>query len=139
MKKLTALTVTLLMLGMANSYCQESGKLEGVWKIIYSKVERPDTITERTAFENPSYKIFTKKHFSLSGLLEDTEFYGHLGKYSYDGKTYTEHIKYSFGKSMMGQSIKFKSSMEGDKWTIEREGEYEGEKLKMKETWQRVE
>ena len=139
MKKLTVLTVALLMFGMASSFCQESDKLEGVWKIIYQKMENPDTIIERSQFVNSSYKIFTKKHFSLSRQGEDNEFFGHFGKYSYDGETYTEHIEFSSYESVVGQSLKFKSKILGDKWTIDGVFEIEGEEMKLKETWQRVE
>jgi hypothetical protein len=39
----------------------------------------------------------------------------------------------------MGQSVKFKSKMDGDKWTIEGVIMIEGEEFKLKETWQRIE
>ncbi len=139
MKKLTVFTIALLILSITSVYSQESNKLEGVWKMIYHKHVTADTSVENSQFVNSSFKIFTEKHFSLSSLSEDNQFGGHFGKYSYDGKTYTEHIKYSSYKPLIGQSTKFKSKMDGDKWMIEGVFEVEGEEFKMKETWQRIE
>jgi len=160
MKKLISFAVLLLMFGMASVYSQESSALEGVWEMVYSKLESPDTITIRSPdFKyviivypggeddtlidpypiNPAFKIFTEKHFSLSRINDDNQFVGHFGTYAYDGKTYVENIKFSSFKSIVGQSVKFKSSMEGDKWTIKGVMEFQGEEWKLKETWQRVE
>ena len=139
MKKLTVLIITLLILSITSVYSQESDKLEGVWKLIYHKHVTSDTSIEHSQFVNSSFKIFTEKHFSFSTLSEDNQFGGHFGKYSYDGETYTEHMKYSSYKPLMGQSVRFKSKMDGDKWTIEGVIMIEGEELKLKETWQRIE
>jgi hypothetical protein len=139
MKKLTVFTITLLILSITSVYSQESNKLEGVWKMIYLKHVSADTSIENSQFVNSSFKIFTEKYFSLCSLSEDNQFGGHFGEYSYDGKTYTENIKYSSYKPLIGQSSKFKSKMDGDKWMIEGVLEVEGEEYKLKETWQRIE
>jgi hypothetical protein len=165
MKKAIFLTVVFLSAGMWNSYCQKSGEPEGVWKMTYQRFETPDKIIERNpefmleifvslgdtlydpvGFKNPSYKIFNDNHFSLSGMDEENQFRGHFGKYSYDGETYSEHIKYSTYEHLIGQSVKMKSRMDGDNWTIEGVIPIEFElrifsrfrDLKFTETWQRV-
>jgi hypothetical protein len=139
MKKLTFLTIALLILGLGNGFSQRSKKLEGGWKMIYSKWEMPDTTVERSKFDNPSYKIFTGKYFTLSRLDEDDAFIGHFGTYTYDGKTYIEHIEYSSYEYVIGRSETFKSSIKGDKWTIEGKIGKEGEGFKLKEIWERIE
>jgi hypothetical protein len=139
MKQLTFLTIALLFLGLGNAYGQKSKKLEGGWIMVYSKWEMPDTVVEVSQFEQPSYKIFTGKHFTLSRLDENDEFIGHFGKYSYDGKTYTEHIEYSSYKYVIGRTETFQSTIKGNKWTIEGKIGKEGEGFKLKEVWERIE
>lgn len=139
MKKLTLLTIALFMLGLVYCFGQRSKKLEGGWKMIYSKWEMPDTIVERSKFNNPSYKIFTSKYFTLSRLDENNEFIGHFGTYSLEGDTYQENIKYSSYEFTIGQTETFKSTIKGNKWTIEGKIGREGEGFKLKEVWERIE
>jgi hypothetical protein len=139
MKKLALLTISMFFLSMGFGFCQKSKKLEGGWKMVYSKWEMPDTTVERSQFENPSYKIFTGKYFTLSRLDENDEFIGHFGTYSYDGKTYVEHIEYSSYEYVIGRSETFESTVRGNKWTIEGKIGQEGEGFKLKEIWERIE
>ena len=139
MKKITFLSITLLLLGLGHGYSQKTKKLEGGWKMVYSKWEMPDTVVEVSQFEKPSYKIFTGKYFTLSRLDENDEFIGHFGKYSYDGKTYTEHIEYSSYEYVIGKTEIFKSTIKGNKWTIEGKIGEEGEGFKLREEWERIE
>lgn len=139
MNKVSILTIALLVLGFGNTSGQKSSKLAGGWKMIYSKWEMPDTVVELFHFEKPSYKIFTGKYFTLSRLDEDDEFIGHFGTYSHDGKTYVENIVYSSYEYVIGRSETFKSSIKGDKWTIEGKIGKEGEGFKLKEVWERIE
>jgi hypothetical protein len=139
MKKITFLTITLLLLGLGNAYSQKSKKLEGGWKMVYSKWELPDTVVEHSQFDKPSYKIFTGKFFTLSRLDENDEFIGHFGKYSYDGETYVEHIEYSSYEYVIGRTETFRSTIKGNIWTIEGKIGKEGEGFKLKEEWERIE
>ena len=139
MKKITFLTITLIMFGLGNAYSQKSRKLEGGWIMVYSKWEMPDTVVEHSHFDKPSYKFFTGKYFTLSRLDENDEFMGHFGTYSFDGKTYIEHIEYSSYEYTIGRSETFKSSIKGNKWTIEGKIGQEGEGFKLKEEWERIE
>jgi hypothetical protein len=138
MKNLTLLIIALLFLGPGDVFGQKSKKLQGGWKMIYSKWEMPDTTVERSQFEQPSYKIFTGKHFTLS-RIENEEFVGHFGTYSYDGKTYIENIEYSSTDYLIGRTETFQSTIKGDKWTIEGKIGNQGEGFKLKEIWQRIE
>jgi hypothetical protein len=139
MKKLTLLTIALFMLSLVYCFGQKSKRLEGGWKMIYSKWEMPDTIVERSKFENPSYKLFTSKYFTLSRLDENNEFIGHFGTYSLDGDTYVENIKYSSYEFVIGQTETFRSTINGNKWTIEGKIGREGEGFRLKEIWERIE
>ena len=138
MKKITFLIIALLLLGLGNAYSQKSKKLEGGWIMVYSKWEMPDTVVELSHFDKPSYKFFTGKYFTLSRLNENDEFIGHFGTYSFDGKTYVEHIEYSSYEYTIGRSETFKSSIKGNKWTIEGKIGQEGEGFKLKEEWVRI-
>ncbi len=139
MKKITFLTIALLLAGLGNVCSQKSKKLEGGWIMVYSKWEMPDTVVELSHFDKPSYKIFTQKYFTLSRLDENDQFIGHFGKYSYDGETYVENIEYSSYEYVIGRTETFKSSIKGNKWTIEGKIGKEGEGFKLKEVWERVE
>ena len=92
MKKITFLTITLIMFGLGNAYSQKSRKLEGGWIMVYSKWEMPDTVVELSHFDKPSYKFFTGKYFTLSRLNENDEFIGRFGTYSFECKNYIYHI-----------------------------------------------
>ncbi len=107
--------------------------------MISQKWEYPDTVIEISEFANPQFKVFSGEHYSLSVLGEDHKYYGLFGKYSYSGDSYTEHIKYSSYEPFMGKSFTFKSTMEGDEWTIKGVMEIEGKESKLTETWLRVE
>jgi hypothetical protein len=139
MKKVTLLTIALVLLGLGNAYSQKSKKLEGGWIMVYSKWEMPDTVVELFQFDKPSYKIFTRKYFTLSRLDENDQFIGHFGTYSFDGDTYIENIVYSSYEFTIGKTETFKSTLKGNKWTIEGKIGGEGEGFKLKEEWERVE
>ena len=134
MKKLTIITISILLMGFLNVFSQESKNLEGVWKLTYEKWEFPDTTIENTQFENPQYKIFTEKHVSTSFLNEEDSFSGHFGTYSFDEDSYVEHIEFSSFNMLIGESLEYKSKIVGDKWEIN--GEFGNQK--MKQTWLRV-
>ena len=139
MKKTIALTITLLLFCMASAYSQKEKKLEGVWIMIHSKWDLPDTIIERTQFTVPSYKIFAKPHFSMSRWDENGEFGGHFGTYDFDGENYIEHIKYSSYGYLVGVTEAFKCTLEGDELKITGKIGNSGEGFLLVETWQRIE
>ena len=100
----------------------------------------PDTTIENTQFANPSVKLLTKKHFAFGFQTSDGESVtAGGGKYSYNGETYTEYIKYHIVSSIVGKSIEFKSKLEGDKWTILGVLPMDDGDVKMKEIWKRIE
>ena len=135
------IVIALLMLGTSSVLSQNSDELQGAWECIYTKYVFPDSISETTHFEHPSVKILTMNHFAFGSLWSDGESVSAGGgKYSYEGKTYIEHVKYHTFSSAIGKSLEFKSKLEGDKWTITGvvPGS-DGEKIQLKETWKRIE
>jgi hypothetical protein len=140
MKKLMSIVIGFLILGTTSVLSQNSDELQGAWEIIYQKLTYPDTTLENTQFANPSVKILTKKHVAFGHQSSDGEsISGGGGTYSYDGKTYIEHIKYHGYSSLVGKSIEFKSKLDGDKWTISGVIPGDGEKIHLKEIRKRIE
>lgn len=142
MKKPLVLVIALLMIGTTNVLCQNSNELQGAWEITYLEyvyTALNDTLYE-TEFVNPSVKLITKKHFAFGHLNYDGKsFSAGGGEYSYDGRTYTEHIKYHSHGPAVGTSVEFKSKLEGDTWTIS--GALQGDEgeILLKEIWKRIE
>lgn len=140
MKKLIFIASVFLILGTTSALCQNSNELEGAWEVIYTKYAYPDTTLENTHFANPSVKILTEEHFAFGSQTSDGEsIIGGGGNYSYDGKTYIEHIKYHVYGSLVGKSVEFKAMLDGEKWTISGVLLFEGEEVHMKEIWKRIE
>jgi len=132
--------IGLLLLGTTSVLCQNSDKLQGAWEIIYAEYIYPDTTIENTQFANPSVKLLTEKHFAFGFQDNNGEsITAGGGEYSYNGETYTEHIKYHIASSIVGISIEFKSKLEGDKWTVSGVLPMDEGNTKMREIWKRIE
>jgi hypothetical protein len=86
--------------------------LIGTWEI----VGRPDG----QAIDANSLKFFTGKHWIVA-LFDDNGNvqYSHGGTYTLDGDQYAETIKFAGGQTatLIGQTFKFKITVEGDKYT----------------------
>ena len=140
MKKLMNLGIGFLLLGTTSVLCQNSDQLQGAWEIIYTEYAFPDTTTITTQFDNPTVKLLTKKHFAFGNLASDGESVrGGGGTYSFDGKTYTEHVKYHIYTQVIGKSIKLESKLKGDKWTIKGVVPGDNGEVHLKEIWKRIE
>ena len=142
MKRQIFYATVFLVLGTTSVSSQNSDDLVGAWEIHYLEhvlTAFNDTLYE-TEFVNPSVKILTKKHFAFGHLTDNREsISAGGGEYSYNGKIYTEHIKYHTHTSAVGISIEFKSKLEGDKWTILGMIPTDDGDVKTKEIWQRIE
>jgi hypothetical protein len=138
MKKFALVPMILILLGICNASAQTPEELQGVWKMTYKKWELSDTVVERSEYEFNSYKIFFEDHFSLTGLDEENEFYGHFGNYTFDGEIYTEEITFSSYEFMIGRTVEFDSKLKGDTWTIKGDIGTEGMKFELVEIWERV-
>lgn len=138
MKKFVLLLVITALLGVFNISAQTPEEVEGVWKMTYKKWELSDTVVERSKYEFNSYKIFFEDHFSLTGLDEENNFYGHFGNFTFDGKTYSEEITFSSYEFMVGRTVDFKSKLEGDTWTIKGDIGTRDMKFELVEIWERV-
>ena len=142
MKKLFFIVIAFLMFGITSVLSQNSDELQGAWEVVYTEyiyTAVNDTLYG-AQFENPSVKLLTKKHFAFGHQTRNSEsITGGGGIYSYDGMTYTEHIKYHTVNSVIGKSVMFKSKLEGDNWTISGVISMDDGDVKMKEIWKRIE
>ena len=87
--------------------------LIGTWQLVGS----PEDAQEMPV---NSFKFFTGKHWSVTYHDEDGKVeYNHGGTYTIDGDQYAETIKYATEQtaSLIGQTMKFKIKVEGDKYT----------------------
>ena len=91
---------------------------EGAWVQTYIKYGRPDSIIERTQFENPDIKLLTKKHYAFGHQSGENEIYGGGGEYSFKEDTFISYPKYHTSSGVVGKTVVWKSKIEGDLWTI---------------------
>ena len=138
MNKFTLVPLILILLGIGNAFAQSPEELQGVWKMTYKKWAFSDTVVERSNYDFHSIKIFFEDHFSLTGLDEENNFYGHFGNFTFDGETYTEEITFSSYDFMIGRTVEFESTLKGDKWTIKGDIGTEDMKFELVEIWERV-
>ena len=112
--------------------------LLGAWEITYSKYVYPDTTFETTKFADPELKLLTKKHFAFGNQSGKNMVWGGGGEYFHDGDRYTEYIKYHGYSSFVGQTVNFKSKIEGDLWTLTWSFNKDSLKFDATETWKRI-
>ena len=117
-----------------STYSQKNSELAGAWEMTYQKFTINDTITERTHFDNPSIKVLSNGYFAF--CAESGR--GHTGKYYYDGKIYTEVIRYGYNPELVSQTNEFKSKLQGDTWHIEGIITLNGRDILLIETWHRL-
>ena len=143
MRKLLIVTALLLFAGVAFGQTNQKdtspeNPYEGAWEVIYTKYVYPDTTIENNHIINPNVKLLTKKHFAFGGQIGENQVQGGGGEYSYDGDTYTEQIKYHFFSNMVGTSVKMKSKIDGDLWTISFVFKDDNNSIEGTETWKRI-
>jgi hypothetical protein len=88
-------------------------ELIGTWQLVGT----PDDTQEMPV---NSFKFFTGKHWSVTYHDENGNVqYHHGGTYTIDGDQYAETIKYATQQTagLIGQTMKFKIKVEGDKYT----------------------
>jgi hypothetical protein len=86
--------------------------LIGTWEL----VGRPDG----QAIDANSLKFFTGKHWIVTLFDDNGQIqYTHGGTYTVDGDQYAETIKFAGGETatLVGQTFRFKITVEGDKYT----------------------
>jgi hypothetical protein len=108
--------------------------LQGAWVITYTKSVRADSVSENTKFDNPAVKLLTKKHFAFGKQSGENKVWGGGGEYTYNVDTYTESIKYHGISGYTGRTIRFKSTLKDDLWTIS----IDTLNMKYFETWKRI-
>ena len=143
MRKLIMAAAFILFAGFAFGQALQKGTTvenpyEGAWEVIYTKYVYPDTTIENNQIVNPNVKLLTKKHFAFGAQAGENQISGGGGEYTYDGHTYTEHIKYHFYPGMAGNSLEMKSKIEGDLWTISYVFTADNLSIEGTETWKRI-
>ncbi len=140
--KFTLITVILLTFLFSFSFGQEN-KLEGTWEMVSGKYFFPDdTLIMPRTESGHAIKVLNKTHFAtVNQDASKDEIYSNAGTYVLTEDTYTEHLEFATFTPMIGSAFSFKSSMEGDKWTIsgpEKTSDAEGPDWKIHEVWKRV-
>jgi hypothetical protein len=136
MKK--AIFITLAFIAVLIIACNnpkndvKENPLQGAWEITNTKYVTPDTTIEKSQFDNPTVKLLTKKHFAFGSQSGENKIWGGGGEYSLVGDTYTEIVKYHGISKAVGMTVKYKSTLDGDLWTITRLD------MNATETWKRI-
>lgn len=143
MKKPVIISSILLLTGIAFGQTLQKdatveNPYEGAWEVIYTKFVYPDTTIENNQIANPNVKLLTKKHFAFGSQNGENQIIGGGGEYTYDGDTYTEHIKYHYYPGIAGNSMEMKSRIEGDVWTIHYVFNDDNDSIEATETWKRI-
>lgn len=111
-----------------------SNVLEGTWEMVSQRLVYPNTVVDQTDRIPYTLKILNSTHFAFGRQIQDEEVYAGGGTYTYDGDTYTEHIRYHSAAGLAGQSITFDARVVGDVWYHEADlGDFV-----LEEIWQRV-
>jgi hypothetical protein len=109
--------IALLGTGFATgeAAAQESS-LAGTWELVEQRLVYPDRVVDRSDSLQQTFKILNNTRFSFGRQIRDGEVYAGGGTYTFDGDTYTEHIRYHSEPGLPGQSITFEARVEGDTW-----------------------
>ena len=143
MKAKFALIPFILLIFLFSFSFGPENKLEGTWKLVSGKYFFPDDtlVMPRTESEH-AIKVINKTHFAtVHQDASKNEIYSNAGTYVLTEDTYTEHLEFATGTAMIGSTLSFKSTMEGDKWTISgpiKTSDEEGPDWKLHEVWKRV-
>jgi|WetSurMetagenome_2_1015567.scaffolds.fasta_scaffold1086140_1 hypothetical protein len=90
----------------------------GAWELTYTKSVTSDSTVETTHFANPSIKLLTQKHYAFGRQEEENKIYGGGGRYAYLDSVFTTYPEYHSGSNVVGGSLRWKSKITGDLWTI---------------------
>ncbi len=102
---------------------QEKNSLEGVWEYVESFTS--DTTYTRSP-DMKAYKVLYGGYFSLAGQNHPEELnWGHAGPIRVTEDTYVEYLDIVRAPEYVGDSAVFTYTLDGDFWTITREGHSE--------------
>lgn len=146
MKSLHILLSVLIFSLLASCAAEKKNELEGVWELVSGKYTSPDTTFEYSDWE--AIKVITKSYFATvdqkpnrpkfseggtdSELLAAYKtFIANGGKYTLEGDTYTEHLKFFSNPNLVNTSASFKYQVKGDQLILS--GKF------LTEVWKRIE
>jgi hypothetical protein len=135
--KTTVLLSILLLLCVGVSFAQNKMSIVGTWKLISGKITQGDSTSPYDNTTSDAIKIVTPTHFAVlsKNVSDDSLQHAGAGTVQMDDKNYTEEIKYSSFKDLVGKTAKFTYRIEGDKWYIK--GGIEN-MMTFEEVWQRI-
>jgi hypothetical protein len=135
--KTTVLLSILLLLCVSVSFAQNKMSIVGTWKLISGKITEGDSTSPYDNTTSDAIKIVTPTHFAVlsKNVADDSLQHAGAGTVQMDDKNYTEEIKYSSFKDLVGKTAKFAYRIEGDKWYIK--GGIEN-MMTFEEVWQRI-
>jgi len=135
--------ISFILVGMAMLSCttqppveqEEKKSLEGVWELVSGEWTMQDTIYTFPGGDYKdmkSIKILGKTNWANVG--QDTSMdmhWAHAGIYRITEDTYVQYFEISNNIKSIGDSVVYKYTLDGDFWTITREGQ--------SEKWKRIE
>ena len=106
----------------------------GAWELVYTKSVTADTTIERTQFDNRSVKLLTQLHYAFGRQDGENMIRGGGGEYLYHDSVFTTYPAYHSTSSAVGATLRWKSTIKGDLWTIQ----MDTLNTKFTETWKRI-
>jgi hypothetical protein len=129
------MVVTILSCTTQSPVEQQTNPLVGVWEFVSGEHTTQDTVITYPGPERPgmrSFKFITDKHWGVTGMIPSTESnWGFAGTYRLTDDIYVEYLVIQKNPENVGDSVVYKYTIDGDKWTISSD--------QYKEEWKRIE
>jgi hypothetical protein len=110
----------------------------GAWEKTDSKAVYADTTITKMPFGNPVIKLLTNKHYAFGSQAGVNKITGGGGEYTFRGDLFITYPKYHSTSAVVGDSIVWKSKIEGDIWTISFSGKIDTIRVDATEIWKRI-
>src|SRR5688572_132942 len=112
----------LIALAIASLSCKQSSPLEGTWQPYSATlIEKGDTTLTDYTKDVRMIKIINATHFSFLNHdlnhgkdTTNAQFTAGGGRYTLDGKTYTEYLEYCTAREWEGHEFKFDVTVSND-------------------------
>jgi hypothetical protein len=113
---------------------QKSSKIEGAWKLFYTKAvygDKPYYVFPNTDPTEGQIKIWTKEYVSFTGIIKwnsvSTDNFG-VGTYKLNGNQYEESYLYCSYRPFIGKTLKLNLEVTNDtlmQTTLEKDGKFD--------------
>jgi len=124
----------VLILFIGGCAQQKSSKIEGAWKLVYTKAvyaDKPYYVFPNTDPTEGQIKIWTKDHVSFTGIIKwdsvSSDNFG-VGTYKLDSSQYEESYSYCSYREFIGKTLKLILEIKNDtltQTTLEKDGKFD--------------